>query len=88
MKETFYKFSCIYFHLEAILKKSVAILKMEKSKMAKEKFLTRKVQRAISESLTLVSGSAWFSWKICLTRSTILTTVVNIINLLRHEIEY
>ena len=56
--QTFYKFSCNYFHLAAILKKSVAILKMEKSKMANEKLLTRKVQRAISESLTLVSGIA------------------------------
>ena len=62
-KQTVYKFSCIYFHL-------AAILKMEKSKMANEKFLTRKVQRTNSKSLTLVSGSAWFSWKTCLTRST------------------
>ena len=45
-------------------------MKMEKSKMANEKFLTRNVQRTNSESLTLVSGSAWFSWKTCLTRST------------------
>ena len=69
-KQTFYKVSCIYFHLAAILKKPVAILKMEKSKMANEKFLTRKVQRTNSERLTLVSISAWFSWKICPTRFT------------------
>ena len=44
-KQTFYKFSCIYFHLAAILKKPVAVLKMEKSKMGNETFLTRKIQR-------------------------------------------
>ena len=50
----------IFMHLlpfDRHLEKAGSHLEKEK-KMANEKFLTRKVQRTISESLTLVSGSA------------------------------
>ena len=42
-KHTSYKVSCIYFNLAVILNMQVDILKMEKSAMANEKFLTSNV---------------------------------------------
>ena len=62
--------SALHMNLAAILKFPLAILKMEKFAMANEKIFTRKVWRTYSESLMLVSGSAWSSQKTDISRST------------------
>ena len=82
--EHFYQISCLYLHVPSScsfplcltyefgshLEISVSHLENGKNAMANEKIFTRKVWRTKSESLMLVSGSAWSSWKTDISSST------------------